>query len=226
MILIAQDEPESIKTFLSDIGEVAALEDEDDYVIIGKNLSFGSQRKTVSNLLSSFASGQLYDQALRLQGKYDVVSIIVEGPFSPDPEGKLKTYGFATQWNYSSVQGLLFSLLLHGLVPIWTSSEWATALTLRTIHDQLVNEGKRLQFRLPKIKSFRKISAAQQVLCSFPGLNLTLARRIQKQHRTLKDFFLDLIFKNGAITSQIRGIGGGKTATWCEVLFLEEGNGD
>jgi len=218
MILIAEDEPNEIKILLQDIGMPTRLDDEDDYVIIGRDHSFGAQRKTVSDLLSSFASGQLYDQLLRLQDKYDIVALLLEGVLAPERNGKLKTFGFETGWDYISVQGILFSIALHGVMIVQAPSLFATTLTLRTIHKQLTEPERKFQYRAPKIRSFTRIPEPVKVLCSFPGINVKLARQIFKHHGSIAEAIQDII-NGGSSTLQIPGVGKGKLKAIQDVLF-------
>ena len=151
-----------------------------DYVIIGRdNLSFGCERKVLGDLLSSLTDGRLYEQLRRLSEGYDLPALVVEGIMVPGEDELLKTRGFTSRWKYDSVQGILFNLRLKGVMVISTSSEYGTALTLRTIHKQLLEGEGKHQLKRRKLFSFSPEPSEQlQVLCGINLINEELASRL------------------------------------------------
>lgn len=155
-----------------------------DFVVVGLNLTLGLEYKLIGDLLNSIVSGRLYRQLRYLETNFNAAALIYQGLVAPNEHGELRTDGYETRWRFDSVQGILFSLGLKGIIPVHTSSEFATALTLRTIHDQLQKEGKH-QLRREKVKGFfPDESSALELLCALPDINLQLATALWREFKT------------------------------------------
>lgn len=165
-----------VRQLLYDIGDDTLLPAGDVQITDPDKRIFLVEIKESGDLLNAITSGRLYEQARNMSQASTASFLIVQGIMVATKDGFLKADYRVTRWKYSSVMGILIDLSLKGIVVIHTSSDYATALVIRTLVSQ-VNGDKRPEIMKQKVFGFREKESDQlRLVASLPGINLTLAR--------------------------------------------------
>ena len=191
-MLIDRREPKLLK-LLEDISYSYELQFGDLFIEDRFGRTYYGERKTAGDFLSSISSGRLYHQAKGILSS-DFPFIILEGHFRPTPDGMTRADGFFTKWRYSSVQGHIIDLFLKGIAVIPTEDIASTAATIRTLYSQ-VNSDKKFDIRRPRLFHYRSDAtedekAAEEVICSLPGINVTLGDKLWEHFDTPRGIFI------------------------------------
>jgi ERCC4-type nuclease len=96
--------------------------------------SLGIERKTASDLLSSFRSKRLERQLARLSETYSPV-LLIEGVFQMNAAGRILIGRQETSWNHWAIQAYLFALQPTIRV-IYTAGHVETADVLRGLNER------------------------------------------------------------------------------------------
>lgn len=114
---------------------VTALETGDFVVRDGcpRPCTVAVERKTVSDLLGSFASGRLEKQLHRLQRDYTWPILLIEGEIRMGEYGVITGRNRQTRWSHAAVQMFLWSVQRRGIHVLYTHDIKATADLVRSL---------------------------------------------------------------------------------------------
>ena len=134
------------------------------------------ERKTLNDFLNSLYSKRLFEQISNLK-QYEKKAIILEGDLRDAPEEKI-----------NSIKGLLLSIKLNSQIPILnTINEKDTARLLLDIAKQ---QDKKTKVSIRQSRIEKTIEEQKQfILEGFPEIGPTKARRLIKEHQSLKKIF-------------------------------------
>lgn len=149
MLFIDSREKANIKTLVASVvtpSHVMALSCADFLLYDKDGHSLGIERKTAADLLGSLGklmsngNKRLYDQIDRMKEAYTHHLLILEGWPSFDRDThKLFTGGRVSGWYNASIQMILYSLQATGTPMLQTSDKFATADTLRVLHNRAIS---------------------------------------------------------------------------------------
>lgn len=124
------------------------------------------ERKTVSDLHRSVATGRLWEQLLKLRADADRAWLLVEGPRLD--EGPISAQG---------VRGAVLAVIETGIPVIWSASPRDSALWLLRLAARIRPAGapERWVMRAPRRHAR---SAPVRILCEIPGISPRLASRL------------------------------------------------
>lgn len=161
------------------------------------------ERKTVSDFLSSFASGRLSEQLRELLTSYQVPVLLLEGELRMDPDGMVRQQGIRTGWHYSAVEGVLLGLQLAGLYvyrwpaldPPGSVSRIFTLLS-KSSHDFLSRKSRPPVVTLDPAHTY-------EVLClaSLPGIGPETAAALLQEYGSIWNVMQALVHDPGAVES-------------------------
>ena len=124
------------------------------------------ERKTVSDLHRSVATGRLWQQLQKLRANADRAWLLVEGPRLD--EGSISAHG---------IRGAILAVVETGIPVIWSASPRDSALWLLRLAAQIRTTDKpgRWVMRAPRRRS-RPTPVG--ILCEIPGISPRLAARL------------------------------------------------
>ncbi len=182
---------EGIRKLLYDIGEDTILDSGDISFKTPDGTTCLIEIKEVGDLLNSISSGRLHDQCVRMfRASPNMSFLIRQGKISSTNDGFLVVGLHITGWKFSSVQGVIVDLAMKGIITLDSTSDYTTALTIRTIYNQSMMTNGRVQIRTPKMFHLNSDTESQErVLSSFPGINLVTAQALLQRFHTLRRIF-------------------------------------
>lgn len=160
-------EPFDIQQALADLGYVRDGLIGDYRWFNTRHQRIGTERKSIPNLASSLANGELAEQLRKLVEDTDVANLLVEGPFDTDASGRLfRSYWVAIDGKRRFVREPLGWSLHHllpavyvmaqflGVIPIFSPSidwtpkvlRWMYSIDQDTYHGSLYSVRKRELF--------------------------------------------------------------------------------
>lgn len=159
--------------------------------------------KGLGDFLHSISTGRMHTQAVGMSELDAARFIIVEGRMDVTSDGYLKTHWHGSKWKYESIMGIVISMFLRGICIIQTTSEYSTALVIRTMYNQANSPGQPAQVK-DKILSFSKISPQLRVVCSLPHMGPVMGKD------ALDRFISPIGFVNAGVLEmqEIKGVSG------------------
>ncbi len=168
--IIDQREPEwvrrltfggaTVATSLLDAGDLLATCDDGTLLAI--------ERKTPDDLLNSIREDRLWSQLTGIRALSRWAYLMITGGLWTGPDGKVVADGRATGWSWAAIQGALLQAQEMGIFVVFaTSDDDYEAAVLR-----LAARSHRSEMLISPAREPRILSAAEQILCSLPGIGL------------------------------------------------------
>lgn len=184
----ATQKKEQKAVIFTDIRETKLLKElvDLDVEIITKQLEVGDflisdrvgvERKTVPDFLESIIDGRLFSQLKELSSNFSSPVLVIEG----------ENLYSSRNIHPNAIKGAINSIFIDFRIPIiWTKSAEETA-------EVIAGLAKREQLNLDRSVRHRGAKHAmtekeeqEVVVCGFPSINLTLAKRLLSKFRTIK----------------------------------------
>ena len=209
------------------------------------NLSVGIESKTSTDLVTSFVNGRLADQISRLIETYDVPILLVTGSVTTSLTGHILTeadidsyrpckettmFTIMTSTKFLKVNfqrsalanylvsaqsaGLIIDINGAGPLPRETL-EAQRVVQLVRYWDKPDHKGRGNRKYSLNLAGYTDYDTKLAILCSLPGINETLAKRLLEQFGSIKDVISRLDTED---LCQVKGIGSGKLAELRRVL--------
>ena len=142
--------------------------------------SLGIERKTWTDLVSSFGSGRLEAQLGRISAGYTPL-LLIEGSLSRTKGGWLRTEQHTTGWRLAAVTMALLALQdEHGLRFLYTPDHYATADCLRLLHQR-----SQLGCWRHSVRETRKLLKEERALES-PSLDRAMVQSSRSKHPSIR----------------------------------------
>ena len=214
MILIDKREPESIKRSIMSACELAGITYEvlllkfADFVISPERADaplIGIERKTVSDMVGSLASGRLETQLTGVKESYDYCYLLVEGDLTYNRvEGKLllSVRGMQTKWPFLTIHNFLAGLHLRGMSWQHTGSLSESVTWMLGFHEMLT-KGPVERIPASSKKAREQPSPALSILCAIPGIGPKAAKALLARFHSVAA----LSMSDDSIIQSVDGIG-------------------
>ena len=164
-----------------------------DFAALDTPLSLGIEYKSMANLCSSLASGELDEQLAKMVDHYDITVLLAIVIPPPDARGKVAVWGSKRSFSYNWLIGSIAGWAGRGVVPMFISDESCVPAVVSTWYGVAKKEEHRNAY-MPKqvLPSLRRLSVREQVMGAFPGVG---ERRLAKASfaplRTLANLSLE-----------------------------------
>lgn len=157
------------------------------------------ERKTWDGLANDMLDSRLAEQIARMCREDTICGLLIEGWMTCDSQGYIRTNIGNRKVSWNQVMNFLQSVQQHLLLD-FSPNMWFTAKRLLALRDY---------YQKPDHEALRRrplpppgLTPQQQLLCTLPGVDMTLAKRMTEQFTNLREFL-----SPDTVRTSVQGIG-------------------
>lgn len=156
--------------------KITHLETGDINVILDDGRRVAIERKSPGDFLSSIADGRLFNQVERMSA-FDSYCVVVTGVFRYSRDDRVYINGNITPWNGKAVRAVIIALQMSAC-PVINSGNSSGYARVVSEFIQFCSKPPEKTQSSSRIVTFPPLTAAENVLVSFPGVGVRRAKAL------------------------------------------------